>query len=106
MSATDLTKAIAEARAAEDQSARLAEIIAVVQATQAATAPAANHHACSCSTQKSGPSAGTVAAWVAGGCGACFVLTGMFLAIALVAIAATVAAPIGYKLVRQIQKGK
>lgn len=106
MSATDLSKAIAEARAAEDQTARIAEIVAVVQAAQAATTSAQPHHACSCSTPKSGPSTGTVAAWVAGGCGACLVLTGMFLAISLVAIAVIVAAPIGYTLIRKIQKGK
>lgn len=102
---TDLTQAVADARQAETQAATIAQILAVVQAAQAATpAPAA----CSCSTHAPAPrrSAGQTAAWVAGGAAACCVLTGMFLAIALTAIAVTVGGCVSYLLIRQIRKGK
>jgi|SRR5690606_41735322 len=103
---TDLAQAVADAREAEDQAQQIAQILAVVQAAQAATAPAA-HGACSCSHGKAGgPSAGKVAAWVAGGTACACVLTGLFLAIALTAIAVTVGGCVSYLLVRQIRKGK
>lgn len=104
MSATDLTKAIADARQAEDQTARIAEILAVVQAAQA---PAPQHAACSCSQPKSGGwSTGKTVAVVGGGAACACVLTGMFLAIAVVAAALIVCGPIGYLLMREIRKGK
>jgi len=107
----NLAQAVADARAAEANSERIAEILAVVQAVQAAAAPApaapAAHGACSCSHGKAGGwSAGKTVAVVGGGAACVCVLTGMFLAIALVAVAVMVAAPIGYLLVREIRKGK
>ncbi|MEU3892320.1 hypothetical protein [Streptomyces sp. NPDC029041] len=101
---TDLTQAVADARQAEDQAATIAQILAVVQAAQAAPAPAA----CSCSTHAPAPrrSAGTTAAWIAGGAACACVLTGLFLAVALVAVAVTVGGCIGYLLIREIRKGK
>ena len=107
----NLTQAVADARAAEANSERIAEILAVVQAVQAAnqtTGPAA-HGACSCSHghgKAGGWSAGKTVAVVGGGAACVCVLTGMFLAIALVAVAVMVAAPIGYLLMREIRKGK
>jgi uncharacterized protein involved in exopolysaccharide biosynthesis len=86
---TDLTQAVADARQAETQAAQLAQILAVVQAAQAPRR-----------------SAGTVAAWVAGGAACACVLTGLFLAVALVAVAVTVGGCIGYLLIREIRKGK
>jgi len=108
MSTNALAQAVADARAAEDQSARIAEILAVVQAVQAATPAPAAHGACSCSSHGTAPrrSAGTVAAWVAGGAACACVLTGLFLAIALVAVAVTVGGCVSYLLVREIRKGK
>jgi ferric-dicitrate binding protein FerR (iron transport regulator) len=102
---TDLTQAVADARQAETQAATIAQILAVVQAAQA-TAPAPA--ACSCSTHAPAPrrSAGKTAAWVAGGAACACVLTGMFLAVALVAVAVTVGGCIGYLLIREIRKGK
>ncbi|MBB4717851.1 ferric-dicitrate binding protein FerR (iron transport regulator) [Streptomyces luteogriseus] len=99
---TDLTQAVADARQAETQAAQLAQILAVVQAAQAAPA------ACSCSTHAPAPrrSAGTIAAWIAGGAACACVLTGLFLAVALVAVAVTVGGCIGYLLIREIRKGK
>jgi len=107
----NLAQAVADARAAEANSERIAEILAVVQAVQAAAAPApaapAAHGARSCSHGKAGGwSAGKTVAVVGGGAACVCVLTGMFLAIALVAVAVMVAAPIGYLLVREIRKGK
>ncbi|GAA3538853.1 hypothetical protein GCM10010233_65550 [Streptomyces pseudogriseolus] len=102
---TDLTQAVADARQAETQAATIAQILAVVQAAQAATpAPAA----CSCSTHAPAPrrSAGKTAAWVGAAAVCGCVLTGMFLAIALAAIAVTVGGCIGYLLIREIRKGK
>ncbi|MGJ5954447.1 hypothetical protein [Streptomyces neyagawaensis] len=105
MSAVDIRQAVADARAAEDQAAQIAQILAVVQAAQAAVpAPAA----CSCSNHGPAPrrSAGTTAAWVAGGAACACVLSGLFLAVALVAVAVTVGGCIGYLLIREIRKGK
>lgn len=104
----NLAQAVADVRAAEDQSARIAEILAVVQAVQAAATPAAPAHAaCSCSHEKAGGrSAGKTAAWIAGGAACACVLTGLFLAIALTAIAVTVGGCVSYLLVREIRKGK
>ncbi|WP_432159127.1 hypothetical protein [Streptomyces sp. bgisy153] len=104
----NLTQAVADARAAEANTERIAEILAVVQAVQAAAAPApAAHAACSCSTHgKPRRSAGTVAAWVAGGAACACVLTGLFLAVALVAVAVTVGGCVSYLLIREIRKGK
>ncbi|MFH9894397.1 hypothetical protein ACH4OQ_38450 [Streptomyces luteogriseus] len=102
---TDLTQAVTDARRAEDQAATIAQILAVMQAAQATTpAPAA----CSCSTHAPAPrrSTGKTAAWVAGGAVCACVLTGMFLAIALAAIAVTVGGCISYLLYREIRKGK
>lgn len=102
---TDLTQAVADARQAETQAATLAQILAMVQAAQATTpAPAA----CSCSTHAPAPrrSAGKTAAWIAGGAACACVLTGLFLAVALVAVAVTVGGCIGYLLIREIRKGK
>jgi ferric-dicitrate binding protein FerR (iron transport regulator) len=102
-----LAQAVADVRAAEDQSARIAEILAVVQAVQAAAPAATNSPACSCSTHgKPRRSAGKVAAWVAGGTACACVLTGLFLAVALVAVAVTVGGCVSYLLVREIRKGK
>lgn len=107
MSAVDIRQAVADARAAEANSERIAEILAVVQAVNAATPAAPAHAACSCSHGKAGSRpAGTVAAWIAGGAAACCVLTGLFLAIALTAIAVTVGGCVAYLLIRQIRKGK
>ena len=107
MSAVDIRQAVADVRAAEDQSARIAEILAVVQAVQAATPAAHSPAACSCSTHnKPRRSAGTVAAWVAGGAACACVLTGLFLAVALTAVAVTVGGCVSYLLLRQIRKGK
>jgi hypothetical protein len=108
---TDLTRAIADARQSEAQAEQIAQILAVVQAVQAAT-PAPAPAACSCShghTAKPRRSAGTVAAWIAGGAACTCVLTGLFLAIALTAIAVTVGGCVSYLLIRQIRadrKGK
>ena len=105
----NFTQAVADARQAEDQAAQFAQILAVVQAVQAAnqaTAPAA-HGACSCSPQKAGGwSAGKTVAVVGGGAACVCVLTGMFLAIALVGLAFIIGGPIGYLLMREIRKGK
>lgn len=101
----NLAQAVADARAAEDQAAQIAQILAVVQAAQAAVpAPAA----CSCSHGHDKPrrSAGTIAAWIAGGSACACVLTGLFLAVALTAIAVTTGGCISYLLIRQIRKGK
>ncbi|WSB52267.1 hypothetical protein OHA00_33450 (plasmid) [Streptomyces cellulosae] len=107
MSAVDIRQAVADAREAEANTQRVAEILAVVQAVQAANPAPAAHAACSCSHGKAGGrSAGTVAAWIAGGAAACCVLTGLFLAIALTAIAVTVGGCVSYLLIRQIRKGK
>ncbi|WSK58391.1 hypothetical protein OG460_31360 [Streptomyces albidoflavus] len=104
---TDLAQAVTDARAAEAQAQQIAQILAVVQAAQAAAPAPAAHAACSCSHGKAGgTSAGKVAAWVAGGAAACCVLTGLFLAIALTAIAVTVGGCVSYLLIRQIRKGK
>ena len=105
-----LTQAVADAKQAEDQTAQFAQILAVVQAvqaaTQAATAPAA-HGACSCSHEKAGGrTARKTAAWIAGGAACACVLTGLFLAIALVAVAVTVGGCVSYLLIREIRKGK
>ncbi|MEU6012335.1 hypothetical protein [Streptomyces sp. NPDC047453] len=113
MSAVDIRQAVADVRAAEAQSDRIAEILAVVQAVQAATATAQAPAACSCSHGHDAPrprrSAGTVAAWV-GGVAVCgCVLTALFLAVALVAVAVTVGGCVSYLLIRQIRadrKGK
>ena len=105
MSTNALAQAVADVRAAEDQAAQIAQILAVVQAAQAAVpAPAA----CGCSTHPAAPrrSARTTAAWVAGGTACACVLTGLFLAVALVAVAVTVGGCVGYLLVREIRKGK
>jgi ferric-dicitrate binding protein FerR (iron transport regulator) len=101
-----LAKAVADARESEAQAQQIAQILAVVQAVQAATPAPAAHAACSCSHGKSRRSAGTVAAWVAGGAACACVLTGLFLAVALVAVAVTVGGCISYLLVREIRKGK
>ncbi|MER6094204.1 hypothetical protein [Streptomyces bluensis] len=107
MSTNTLAQAVADARAAEDQAARIAEILAVVQAVQAATPANSAHGACSCSTHaEPRRSSGKVAAWVAGGTVCACVLTAMFLAVALVAVAVTVGGCIGYLLIREIRKGK
>lgn len=104
---THLAKAVAEARAAEANSEQIAQILAVVQAVQAAVPAPAAHTACSCSHgTTSSRSAGKVAAWVAGGAACACVLTGLFLAIALTAIAVTVGGCVSYLLIRQIRKGK
>jgi hypothetical protein len=105
----NLAQAVADARAAEANTERITEILAVVQAVQAATqatAPAA-HGACSCSHGKAGGwSAGKTVAVVGGGAACVCVLTGMFLAIALVGLAFIIGGPIGYLLMREIRKGK
>ncbi|MFF5639811.1 hypothetical protein [Streptomyces sp. NPDC012825] len=104
---TDLAQAVTDAREAEAQAAQIAQILAVVQAAQAAAPAPAAHTACSCSHGKAGTrSAGTVAAWIAGGAACVCVLSGLFLAVALVAVAVTVGGCVSYLLVRQIQKGK
>lgn len=101
-----LVQAVSEAREAEDQAQQIAQILAVVQAAQAAT-PTAQHAGCSCSAQKSGGrSASTVTAWVVGGVACACVLTGLLLAVALVAVAVTVGGCVSYLLVREIRKGK
>ncbi|HEY8981736.1 MAG TPA: hypothetical protein VIU15_19390 [Streptomyces sp.] len=106
MSAVDIRQAVTEARAAEANTERIAEILAVVQAVQAAATPAA-HAACSCPTHAAPRrSAGTVAAWVAGGAACACVLTALFLAVALVAVAVTVGGCVSYLLIREIRKGK
>lgn len=103
----NLVQAVADARQAEDQAAQFAQILAVVQAVQAAAPAPAAHAACSCSHGKAGgSSAGKVAAWVAGGAACACVLTGLFLAIALTAVAVTVGGCVSYLLIRQIRKGK
>ena len=107
----NLTQAVADAKQAEDQAAQFAQILAVVQAVQAAnqaTAPA-THGACSCSHghgKAGGWSAGKTVAVVGGGAACVCVLTGMFLAIALVGLAFIIGGPIGYLLMREIRKGK
>lgn len=107
MSAVDIRQAVAAARESEAQAAQIAQILAVVQAVQAATPAPAAHAACSCSHGKAGGrSTGKVAAWVAGGAAACCVLTGLFLAVALTAVAVTVGGCVSYLLIRQIRKGK
>ena len=104
---TDLTQAVTDARQAEAQAAQLAQILAVVQAAQAAVPAAPAPAACSCSKGSvGGRSAGKTLAVVAGGAACACVLTGMFLAIALTAIAVTVGGCIGYLLIREIRKGK
>lgn len=107
MSTNALAQAVADVRAAEDQAAQIAQILAVVQAAQAAV-PAPAPAACSCSHGHDKPrrSAGTVAAWIAGGSACACVLTGLFLAVALTAIAVTTGGCISYLLLRQIRKGK
>lgn len=106
----NLTQAVADARQAEANSAQIAQILAVVQAVQAvnaATPAAPAHAACSCSHEKAGGrSAGKTAAWIAGGAACACVLTGLFLAIALTAIAVTVGGCVSYLLIREIRKGK
>ncbi|GAA3909193.1 hypothetical protein [Streptomyces lannensis] len=104
---TDLTRAIADVRQAEAQAAQIAQILAVVQAAQAAQAAPAAPAACSCShhapaRRSGGKTAAVVAAGAAGVC----VLTGMFLAIALAAVAVGVSATVLYLLWREIRKGK
>ncbi|MBK3647255.1 hypothetical protein [Streptomyces sp. MBT33] len=107
MSAVDIRQAVADARAAEANSERIAEILAVVQAVQAAAPAPAAHAACSCSHGKAGGwSAGKTVAVVGGGAACVCVLTGMFLAIALVGLAFIIGGPIGYLLMREIRKGK
>lgn len=106
---TDLARAVADARQAEDQAAQIAQILAVVQAAQLAQSQ--SPAACSCSHGHDKPrrSAGTTAAWVAGGAACACVLTGLFLAVALTAVAVTVGGCVAYLLVRQIRndrKGK
>lgn len=104
---TDLAQAVADARAAEDQAAQIAQILAVVQAVNAASPAPAAHAACSCSHGKAGGwTTGKTVAVVAGGAACACVLTGMFLAIALVGLAFIIGGPIGYLLVREIRKGK
>lgn len=112
MSSPTVPQVIHEARQAEDQAAQFAQILAAVQAVQAAnqaTAPAP-HAACICTHEKAGRSggvsAGKVAAWLAGGTACACVLTALFLAVALVAIAVTVGGCVSYLLVREIRKGK
>jgi ferric-dicitrate binding protein FerR (iron transport regulator) len=103
----NLTQAVADARQAEANSAQIAQILAVVQAVNAATPAAPAHAACSCSHEKAGGrSAGKTAAWIAGGAACACVLTGLFLAIALTAIAVTVGGCVSYLLIREIRKGK
>lgn len=103
----NLAQAVADARAAEANTDRIAEILAVVQAVQAAAPAPAAHTACSCSHGKAGgSSAGKVAAWVVGGAACACVLTGLFLAVALVAVAVTVGGCVSYLLIREIRKGK
>lgn len=104
---TYLTQAIADVRESEAQAAQIAQILAVVQATQAAVPAAPAPAACSCSHGKAGGrSAGKTLALVVGGAACACVLTGMFLAVALVAVALTVACPVAYLLVREIRKEK
>lgn len=103
----NLAQAVADARQAEANSAQIAQILAVVQAVNAATPAAAAHTGCSCSHEKAGGrSAGTTAAWIAGGAACACVLTALFLAVALVAVALTVGFAVSYLLVREIRKGK
>lgn len=103
----NLAQAVADARAAEANTEQIAQILAVVQAVQAATPAPAAHTACSCSTHgKPSRSAGTVAAWIAGGAACACVLTALFLAVALVAVAVTVGGCVSYLLIREIRKGK
>ncbi|ROQ22694.1 hypothetical protein EDD98_7721 [Streptomyces sp. PanSC19] len=103
-----LAQAVTDARQAEAQAAQIAQILAVVQAAQA-VAPT-GHGACSCSTHTAPRrSAGTTAAWLAGGAACACVLIGLFLAVALVAVAVTVGGCVSYLLIRQIRtdrKGK
>lgn len=103
-----IAQAVTDARQVEDQAAQIAQILAVVQAVQAANPPAV-HAACGCSHGTAGAparrSAGTVAAWVAGGAVCACVLAGLFLAVALVAVAVTVGGCVSYLLVREIRKG-
>jgi ferric-dicitrate binding protein FerR (iron transport regulator) len=109
MSTNALAQAVADARESEAQAAQLAQILAVVQAVQAATPAAHSPAACSCSHGTAPAprrSAGKVAAWVAGGAACACVLTGLFLAVALVAVALTVGFSVSYLLVREIRKGK
>jgi hypothetical protein len=107
MSAVDIRQAVADARESEAQAAQIAQILAVVQAVQAATPAPAAHAACSCSHGKSGGrSAGKVAAWAGGAVVCGCVLTALFLAVALVAVAVTVGGCVSYLLVREIRKGK
>jgi len=103
MSTVDIRQAITDAREAEAQAAQIAQILAVVQAAQAATPTPAAHAACSCSHGKAGASKGTVAAWIAGGAACACVLVGLFLAVALTAIAVTVGGCVSYLLIRQIR---
>lgn len=104
---THLAQAVTDARQAEAQAAQLAQILAVVQAVNAAAPATAAPAACSCSHGKAGGrSAGRTAAWIAGGAACACVLTGLFLAIALTAIAVTIGGCVSYLLIRQIRKGK
>ncbi|MBZ6296107.1 hypothetical protein KVH09_36720 [Streptomyces olivaceus] len=107
MSTVDIRQAVADVRESEVQVAQIAQILAVVQAAQAAAPAPAAPAACSCSHggYKDRRSKAQTVALVAGGAACACVLTGMFLAIALVAVATIVAAPIGYLLVREIRKG-
>jgi ferric-dicitrate binding protein FerR (iron transport regulator) len=103
---TNLAQAVAAVRESETQAAQIAQILAVLQAVQAATPAAHPPAACSCSTQTTPRrSTGKVAAWVVGGAACVCVLTGLFLAIALVAVAVTVGGCVSYLLVREIRKG-
>lgn len=104
MSAVDIRQAVADVRESEAQAAQIAQILAVVQAVNAATPATHSPAACSCSHGKAGgPSAGKVAAWVVGGAACACVLTGLFLAIALTAVAVTVGGCVSYLLIRQIR---
>lgn len=99
-----LAQAVADARESEAQAQQIAQILAVVQAVQAATPAAPAPAVCGCSHgQASSRSAGKTAAWVAGGAACAYVLTGLFLAIALTAIAVTVGGCVSYLLIRQIR---
>ncbi|MEV6332984.1 hypothetical protein [Streptomyces sp. NPDC051909] len=103
----NLAQAVADARAAEANTEQIAQILAVVQAVQAAAPAPTAHAACSCSHGKAGGrSTGKVAAWVAGGAACACVLTALFLAVALVAVAVTVGGCVSYLLIREIRKGK
>ncbi|MCQ4046699.1 hypothetical protein [Streptantibioticus rubrisoli] len=104
-SAVDLAKAIAEVRQSEGQ----ADLYAVVLASLAAQ-QAAQGHGCGCQHHAPAPAPqrGSVArplaigaGVVAGGC----VLTGLFLAVALTAVAVGVSSVVLLILVRELRKG-